>query len=220
MKLNIFALSLAERNKRLKFHCVHWHNGISHPNCYDQANGLTERIGYWDLETSNLNADFGIILSYCILSDDNKLYSGLIKPEDIKSGKFDKPLLKQFCKDVRNFDRLIGWYSSRFDGPFARTRCIFHKLDFPLYKEIKHTDAWKFARNNLKMHSNRLGVIAPFFGVEAKGHPLNPEIWLKCLSGNQDALNFVLTHNKEDVYSLKKVWKKFTDYRQYDKKSL
>ncbi len=127
---------------------------------------------------------------------------------------------KQFCEDVRHFDRIIGWYSAKFDGPFLRTRCIYHKLDFPVFKEVKHTDAWFVAKKKLKMHSNRLGTVAPFFGVEAKEHPLNPEIWLKCLSGNRSALEFVLTHNKEDVISLSKVWAKFTPYINLTETSL
>jgi uncharacterized protein YprB with RNaseH-like and TPR domain len=177
-------------------------------------------VGFFDLETSNLNANWGIILSYCILGDDGVLYKQLIKPKNIFSGDFDKNVCTQFCEDARKFDRLIGWYSERFDAPYARTRCLYHNLDFPIYKEIKHTDAWRVARNKLKLHSNRLGVVAPFFGIAAKDHPLNPNIWLKCLSGNQEALDFVLTHNIEDVESLKKVWHRIEDSVKVDAKSL
>ena len=97
---------------------------------------------------------------------------------------------------------------------------MYHKIDFPVYKEIRHTDAWKVARKKLKLHSNRLGVVAPFFGIEAKGHPLNGEVWLKCLSGNKEALDFVMTHNIEDVESLRKVWHRMEDYQKVDKASL
>ena len=139
---------------------------------------------------------------------------------DIFSGDFDKQVCEQFCKDARQFDRLIGWYSERFDGPYARTRCMYHKIDFPLYKEIKHTDAWKVARKKMKLHSNRLGVVAPFLGIRAKDHPLNPNVWLKCLSGNQEALDFVMVHNEEDVESLKRVWHRMEDYVKVDGASL
>lgn len=218
--MNLFALSNTEKNKRLKFRCVHGHNGMAHPNCYDQQNGLIERVGFFDLETSNLNANWGIILSYCILGDDGTLYKNLIEYKDIRSGDFDKVVCEKFCEDARKFDRLIGWYSEKFDAPYARTRCMFHKIDFPIYKEIKHTDAWRVARNKLKLHSNRLGVVAPFFGIKAKEHPLNPDVWIRCLSGNQEALDFVLTHNIEDVESLRKVWHRMKDYIKVDGKSL
>jgi len=218
--MNIFALSQAEKNKRVKFRCVHRHNGISHPNCFDQANGLIERVGFFDLETSNLNANWGIIISYCILGDDGQLYKRLITPQEIFSGEFDKAICEQFCKDARQFDRLIGWYSERFDAPYSRARCMYHKIDYPTYREIKHTDAWRVARSKLKLHSNRLGAVSAFLGIEAKQHPLNPDVWLKCLSGNEEALDFVMTHNIEDVESLRKVWHRMEDYIKLTRTSL
>jgi uncharacterized protein YprB with RNaseH-like and TPR domain len=217
---NTFSLSATERKKRTAFRCAHHHNGIYHPNCYNKHYGITERIGFYDIETSNLNADFGIILSYCILSNKGKLYHRIITPEEIKSGVFDKNLLKQLCKDVRNFDRIIGYYSSRFDAPFLRTRSIYHRLQFPIYKEISHTDAYMVAKHKLLLHSRRLGVVAPFFGIKAKGHPLNGNIWLQCLSGDKKALDFVLTHNKEDVYSLRDLWHRIEKYTQLHKTSI
>jgi len=218
---NPFALGISERNKRLNYSCKHRHNGIDHHACFDKDNHLNERVGYYDIETSNLNADFGIVLSYCILPDkNNRLLSRTITPEELRSDKFDKNLLKQFCEDARKFDRLIGYYSAKFDAPFLRTRCIFHHLDFPIYKEINHTDAYLTAKHKLKLHSRRLGVVAPFFGIKAKGHPLNGAIWLKCLRGDKRALDFVTTHNKEDVYSLREVWHKVEDYQRLTKTSL
>lgn len=220
--INEHALSKSEFSKREKYRCIHRHNGLNggHPNCYDQAFGITERIGFFDLETSNLQANWGIILSYCILSDDGKLYKRLITKDEIFSGEFDRGVCEQFCKDARNFDRLIGWYSEKFDAPYARTRCMFHKLDFPLFKEIKHTDGWRVARKKLKLHSNRLGVVAPFFGIDAKEHPINPSIWIRCLSGNKEALDFVMTHNIEDVETLRKVWHRIENHTKVANTSL
>ena len=217
-------MSKVERDKRKRWKCpIPSHkgsNGLSHHACFNKLNGITERIGFYDIECSNLSADFGIILSYCILSEDKKLYKRVLTPAEIKSGVFDKNLLNQFCQDIRNFDRVMGWYSSRFDMPFLRTRCIYHKIDFPMYGEIRHTDLWKFARNNLKLHSNRLGTVAPFFGIKAKEHPLDGEVWLKCLSGNQEALNFVLTHNIEDVHSTRGVYCKIQNYLKLARTSI
>lgn len=218
--MNLFAMSKKERSARAKFRCVHRHNGFRHPHCFDQENKLIEKIGFFDIETSNLSADFGVILSYCILAEDGELMKYLITPQEIKSGIFDYNLCKQFCEDVRKFDRIIGWYSEKFDGPYTRTRSCYHKLDYPIFKEVKHTDAWKVCRKKFKLHSNRLGVVAPFFGIKAKEHPLNGEVWLKCLSGNQEALDFVLTHNIEDVQSLRQVWHKMEDYTKLYAESL
>lgn len=203
--LNIYALSQAELRKRKNFRCIHRHHGLSHSHCYDQANGIIEKIGFLDIESTNLKSSFGIVLSYCILGDE--LSKRIITPEEIRSGIFDKSLLEQFCQDIRNFNRVITWNGLWFDLPFLRTRCDLYSLDFPVFREILHTDALVLARKvYATLHSKRLGEVCKFFGIESKDHPLTPNIWLRCLSGNQEALDYVGIHNEEDVRSLKRLW--------------
>jgi uncharacterized protein YprB with RNaseH-like and TPR domain len=212
--MNIFALTKAEKKSRLKFRCVHRHNGINHHRCYDQANNINERIGFIDIESSQLNASFGIMLSVCILSDEKELFKRVISPEELRSGVFDRALCEELCEEMRKYDRLIGYYSEKFDIPFIRTRCIYHDLDFPMYHEIKHTDLWRIVRKKLKIHSNRLSAVAPFFGIKAKDHPLTPSVWINALSGNKDALDFILTHNVEDVYSTRELYHKLDNHHK------
>jgi uncharacterized protein YprB with RNaseH-like and TPR domain len=218
--LNIHALSETELKKRKNFRCVHRHNGFSHSNCYEQDNQLTEKIGYFDIESSNLTSDFGIILCYSIKHSDG-IISNSISPQELKSGIFDKRLLTDLCKDLRKFDRIITWYGYKFDIPYCRSRAMLYKLDFPLYKEISHTDAYQKAKILIRtLHSKRLGVVASFFGIKAKEHPLNPSVWLRCLSGNQDAIDFVQTHCNEDVHSLEEVWKRLAPYQKLTKNTI
>ena len=217
----LLTLSKVEKNKRLKFKCVHRHNGLTHSPCYDQAHGLIEKVGYLDIETSNLSSDFGCILSYCIGDDNEKLIGRVLTPQEIKSGIYDKILLKELCADLKRFTRIITYYGSRFDIPFCRSRSLLYHLPFPTYKTLWHTDAYLVVKYKLgTLHSRRLGVVAPFYGISAKGHPLNPTVWLKCLSGNQNALNFVWSHNKEDVITLKRLWHKISQYTKLNRTSI
>jgi len=218
--MNLKALSKSELNDRLDFRCIHRHNGIDHHCCYDQSKGLTERVAYFDIESSNLSSDFGTVLCYALKHKDG-LISNSLTTEEIKNGSYDKRLLEDLCRDLRKFHRVITWYGYKFDIPFVRSRAIFHRLDFPMYKEVFHTDAYQKAKVLIRtLHSKRLGVVAAFYGIEAKEHPLNPTVWLRCLSGDQDALDFVQTHCNEDVASLEKVWKKLEPYQKLTKSSI
>jgi uncharacterized protein YprB with RNaseH-like and TPR domain len=219
--LNTFALNKTETRKRKEFRCKeHSHDGFEHPRCFDREQGLEEKIGYFDIESSNLTSDFGIILCYAIKHKDGVI-SNSITPQELKEGSFDKRLLTQLCVDLRKFDRIITWYGYKFDIPYVRSRAMLHKLDFPLYKEISHTDAYQRAKILIRtLHSKRLGVVANFLGIKAKEHPLNPEVWLKCLSGNQDAIDFVQLHCNEDVISLENVWKRLEPYQKLCKTSI
>jgi len=218
--LNLHALSVTEIKKRREFKCVHHHTGLDHPNCFDQANGLVEKVAYFDIESSNLTSDFGIVLCYALKHKDG-IISNSITPQELKEGSFDRRLMSDLCEHLRQFDRVITWYGYKFDIPFVRSRAMLHKLDFPLYKEVWHTDAYQKAKVLIRtLHSKRLGVVSNFLGIEAKEHPLNPDIWLSCLSGNQKAIDFVQTHCDEDVTSLEAVWKRLAPYQKLSKSTI
>ena len=127
--------------------CEHGHSLISHPQCLRKILGKEEKIGFFDIETSNLVATYGYIFSYCIKKLNGKILKGIITKKDMEKGIFDKNLIKQLIIDMKKFDKLITYYGSRFDIPFIRTRAIKYGLDFPVYKEIKHTDVYYIIRN-------------------------------------------------------------------------
>lgn len=212
--MNLSKISADERKKRAEFVCVHYHNGFSHQNCYNKKNKLQveEKIGFLDIETTGLKADYAYILTYCIKTQNGKLYKSTITKDDILSGRYDKRLLKQLNKDIRRFDRVITQYGTRFDIPFIRSRCLYWGLSFPIFKEVKHTDIYFIAKAKLVLSSRRLGTICSFLGIPAKNHPIKPSIWFKCQYGNKNAINYVLTHNIEDVISLQRAWNKLHKY--------
>jgi hypothetical protein len=61
--MDITKYSKAQLVKFGKTKCHHGHTFLAHPGCIQEKELL---IGFLDIETSNLDADFGIILSYCI----------------------------------------------------------------------------------------------------------------------------------------------------------
>lgn len=210
--MNIANCKKDEIVDRFNFTCVHGHNGLSHPNCYDQNNNIKKKIAFLDIETTNLKANWGFVFSYCLKEENGELIKRVLTSKEIKSGIYDKELLTQFCKDVRKFDRTIGYYSARFDVPFLRTRCVYYGLDFPIYKEVKHTDLYDIIKRKFCLHSKRLQVVADFLGIESKKHPMNPSVWFKAMAGDEKALNWIITHNIEDVHTTEELWIKVNNY--------
>lgn len=200
--------------------CRHGHSLIVHPTCLRNELGKEERIGFVDIEASNLSATFGYIISYCIKEADGKIFKRVLTPEEINNHTFDKELIRQFISDARQFDRLLGYYSTKFDIPFLRTRAIYWEFLFPLFAEIKHTDVYYIVRNKLNLHRNRLETACEFFSIPCKGHRLNPSIWQRAMSGEKKALNYILEHNKEDVISLEQLYNKVNLYVQINNRSI
>lgn len=186
---------------------------IHHPGCFvaELGHGSMvehERIGFLDIETTNLSADFGYILSYYILGLDGTIYKRLLTKEEINTFVFDKDLMVQFLKDIQNFDRLIVYYGRdyRFDVPYLRTRALKWGLEFPEYRDYFITDVYDIVKKKFRLHRNRLENICDLLGISSKGHRLNPEVWFRSQAGDEEALAYVAKHNEEDVFSLRDAW--------------
>ena len=207
--MNLANLTKKEIVKRSNFKCKHFHDGLTHPNCYVDKE---EKIGFLDIEASNLKANFGIVLSYCIKELDGDVIKNVITTDEIRNFHFDKRLMKEFKDDCSKFTRLVTYYGSRFDIPFLRTRCLHYNLPFPVYSEIAHSDIYMMARGKLCLHSKKLGIVSKWLGIPAKEHPIVEDVWLKAMTGDQKSLDYILVHNVEDVISTEGVWKAMEPY--------
>jgi len=206
--------------------CRHSHSFLEHYDCYLTENPPKDKIGFLDIEASNLKATFGIIYTYAIKELDGKLYKGSVTIKDLRNAEYDKNLLKQLIDDLQHFSRVIGHYFTdfRYDLPFIRTRAVKWGLDFPEYKFMSANDTYSVLKAKFKLHSNRLQTACEFFDIPAKAHKLNPDIWLSMITGNpklmKQALDYIMTHNIEDVISTEALWKKISRYSGLGMRSL
>jgi len=211
--------------------CKHSHTYLEHYNCFinDYPEGIEgvisvpEKIGVLDIETTNLKSNWGYTFCYYIkYSGKDKYESYTVTQADIRNGNQDKKLLKKLCKDIRKFDRIIVYYGKdrRHDIPFLRTRAIKYGLDFPKYKELYVTDIYDICKAKLSLHRYRMETSCRFFGIESKGHRLEPDIWNNALAGNIKALEWISSHCKEDVISTDLLAQKLMKYVRTSKTSI
>lgn len=211
-KINPFGMKKAELLELFRGRCKHGHTYAEHPACYVKEKEDKVKIGYIDLETHNLKANFGILLSYAIKErGTNKIYSGTISKEDMNKKVLDKRLVKKCIDDMKKFDVVMGYYSTKFDIPFIRTRAMYWDIDFPSYGELQHKDIWYMVRAKMCLHSNRLEVACRHLGIKGKTH-LDGEYWVLAVTGDKDALKYVLDHNKKDVIILEKLHNRIKHY--------
>jgi uncharacterized protein YprB with RNaseH-like and TPR domain len=209
-----------KKDQLVKLHdgrCKHGHTYIEHYQCF-----LTEKeegpykIGSLDIETSNLNADYGVILTWCIKDHDTgEIYNDQISEEDLalyEPGEDDTRIVASLIEAMMKFDELVTWYGARFDIPFIRTRANICKVDFPKYGAIKHKDLWFTCRGKLKLSSNRLENACKVILGKSTKTRLDAKHWRAAQRGNKESLAYVLTHNKHDVEDLKKIYEKIVEY--------
>ena len=200
--------------------CIHRHRYSRHFSCFLKKYGIVERVGFLDIETSNLKANFGIVLCWCILDEDNNMYQDWLTKKDVLSGDEDKRVVSTCIDTMRTFDRVVGHYSTYFDIPFLRTRAIIHGLDFPKHGELYHTDAWRMAKTKLCLHSNRQAVVAESLQGKTTKTRISHPAWRQAMMGNEDAAMEVLEHCNCDVVDLKKNYMSLLPYCKILKSSI
>lgn len=197
--------------------CRHGHRYLDHYACYISEHPETnEKIGFLDIETSNLDANWGIILSYCIKPrGSGNILSDVITKADIKrynQDQTDKRLVKNLIEDILKFDRLVTHYGRKFDLPYIRTRALIMGIDFPHFGSIQNDDTWVIARRKLKLNSNRLETIDRAFNGESIKTHIQPKYWIAGARGDKRALKYILEHNEKDVIALEGIWLKLNKF--------
>lgn len=220
MRINIKNLSKVEIVERLQYRCKHRHDGISHSSCYDSENKKKQKIGFFDIESSGLEADFAIMWSWAIKDEGGKIISNCVTPKELKNETYDKRLCQDFIDIIDDYDCLVGHYSSRFDFPFIRSRSVYWGLDFPMYGSIAQVDTWRILKYKFKIHSNRLQTACDYFGIPSKGHPMKQSVWLRAFGGDPEALKWIVKHNEEDVLSTEAVYQKIREYARKTNSSI
>ena len=228
MNLNLRAMNKTQLLYLMENKCRHSMAYVTHPNCFlkehpDGAGVLKpEKIGFIDIEATSLNASFGYMMAYCLLPEKGKLVARSISPGDVRCYDFDKHLIAQFVKDIEPYDRLVGYYSKdyRYDIPFLRTRALKWGVPFPVYKDKCFSDCYDLVKKKLKLHRSRMETACEFLDIPSKGHRLNPQVWHRAQAGEQESLDYVLTHCKEDVKSLRALWFKLNKFDSIAKTSI
>ncbi len=121
----------------------------------------------------------------------------------------DKTVLIPLLAAINEADEIVYHNGDRFDLPWVKTRCLFHKIPtLPAYKSV---DTLQWARRKFLFNSNKLDYIARYLGIGAKiktGYDLWKEV---VLENNADAMNRMVTYCCGDVNLLKKVWRRLAD---------
>jgi len=204
--------------------CRHSHNFLSHYTCFlaekPDTSPLVEKIGIFDIETTGLKANWSHMLCWCVKEQGKDIiHQDLVTSREARD-KNDKRIIKSAIKEIKKYDRILTYYGSGFDIPYVRTRAIGQGMSFPGYKDIYTTDLYFACRTKFRVHSNRLGAICEYFGIEAKNHPMTPSLWQRSGAGEKDALEEVLTHCREDVESTDKVFQMLLSHIMITKRSI
>ena len=162
----------------------------------------------FDLETSNLNADFSVILSAAIkpFGQDTIIFRADRYPAWQRGlRRNDSGIVRDIVAELRKHAIVITHYGSdgRFDLPFLYAKMVKHGID-PL-PTMFGIDSWKIARAKFKISSRRLANLGHFFDIGEKSG-VDPNLWMEAVyDGSTEALDKIVEHNIIDVEVLEKL---------------
>ena len=171
-----------------------------------------DRIGYLDIEASQLKADFGICYSWYIKEQgtDNYDFSAITRAE-LLNGTLDKRVISELIETLDKYTVIYTYYGSRFDIPFLRTRALIHGLDFIPRGEVESRDLYYLARRCLCLSSKSLENVCRALGIPGKTH-IEQRFWVLANTGNPDAIKYICEHNKADVEILEKAHERLAKF--------
>ena len=185
-------------------------------------------IGYLDIETSGLTADFDIMLSWAncirdIKTDSTKIEYDFVEKKDFElaykqkdADLVDKRIVETVIDSIKQCDLLIGhWFigKHRHDIPFIRSRCVINKIPgFPKHRRVRYGDTQKYGSLLYRLHNNGLDTIARMFDLSIAKTPLDGKIWKNACIGIKEDIRYVLDHNIKDVKITCKIHKGMEEY--------
>lgn len=166
------------------------------------------RIATFDIETTALSADFGVILCAVVKEQTPNAKPQVFRADELNphwdsKRSFDKPVVKAILDCLCEYDVLVAHNGLKFDIPFIRTRLAKWRLHS--LPDIKLIDPVQLARNKMRMSYNSLERLADYLGVNSKT-PVTGDMWMRAaLDGDRKSMDYIVKHCIEDVYTLDKI---------------
>lgn len=159
----------------------------------------------FDIETSNLNADFSVLLTSAIKPWGKEAI--IFRADDYPTWKDDRAndfqITKDTAEELRKHAIVITHYGQYFDIPFLRAKMQKHGLE-PLPQKFA-IDTWQVARKNFKVSSRRLKNLGDYFELGHKEGVEGP-LWMDAAyNGSREAMDKIVEHNRIDVEVLEKL---------------
>ena len=180
----------------------------------------------FDIETTSLDADTGILLCFCGKEYGTKHKNAMVTfradsyPE-WANGK--RHVGKGIVRDVLDFvlgrdgdqdsswDLVVAHNGLWFDRKMLATWAIKHRLwkRANAISQLKIVDPMQLSKWKMRVRRNSLNALIDFLGVPYKKTPIKFEYWLSAaLSGHTKSLDYIVDHCKADVLALEGVYDK------------
>ena len=185
----------------------------------DDTDDVTEAVGQivrtqarinldfvtFDIETSNLKADFSIMLCACIKPFGGKpiVFRADSYPEWTRNRADDHRIVEDIVEELSKHAIVITHYGSKFDVPYIRAKAV--KYGIPNLPPMFGIDTYRIAKGAFCTGSRRLKALARYFELGSKTE-VEGGLWLEAAyTNNKAAMDEIVEHNIVDCDVLEKL---------------
>ena len=169
------------------------------------------KTAIFDLETSNLEANSGIILCACVLAYGKKQVK-TFRADNYKNWNKHKsdnsPLVRELVEYLSTFDVLVAHNGQRFDKSWLNASCIKYGFS-PTLRKIKFVDPVLLSRRHFRLGRNSLASLIDYLEIQEKKTPILFKHWIQAShDSNKKSMDVIVEHCIQDVKSLAMVYDK------------
>lgn len=169
----------------------------------------------FDLEASNLDANFGYCLAFGFKSPGGPTYCLDVSQYRGSKSEFfkrDFKMMRDIYDILTSADQVVSYYGKLFDWPFLQTRMALAGLPPLPPMGAAHIDLYWTVKQNFRLNSRRLDTVATWLGCPIQKTPLNGPLWVDASAGDPEALKYVVKHCEHDVEILEWVFDRLRGY--------
>lgn len=160
----------------------------------------SSRVMLFDLETTNLKADFGYLLAvgYKFLGEKKPTVLSIKHTNGVtKFRSAEKALVKAFREVYLSADVIVTYNGKRFDVPYLNAKML--EYDLGILPNLPHVDHYWTVKNNLGISRKSLQNAAYYLKLSAEKTPVEGRIWVDAMMGDRKALKYIVDHCAADV---------------------
>lgn len=161
----------------------------------------------WKRYKENVSLDQTISESFMLCWSAKWLYDETVMGDVLTSTEAiledDRRIVTSLYNLINEADIIVAYNGRNFDIPYMNQRFLVY--GFPPYVPVHVVDPYETAKSVFRFSSNKMDNIATQLGLQNK-IKTDFLLWKRCLGGETEALNEMLTYNKQDVVVLEEIY--------------
>lgn len=131
-----------------------------------------------------------------------EMMSDIVTPKEAVKGD-DKRICESIWKLMDDANIIIAHNAKKFDIPWLNAEFFLHGMNPPMPYQV--IDTLLESRKHFRLPSHRLDYLGKIT-VRKEKLATDFGLWIKCMAGDKESLDYMLKYNKEDVLLLESVY--------------